>query len=155
MGSRISNEFLIVTTFSANRSRLAKRLHDEISVSSSICNIGPVPQEDLCLIYRSASASILPTLLESYSGVYQESFSSGTPVLTSDLPFAKEVCEDGALYYDPQNANSIVIAVMSLFSSYSVYQDYVQKGFLINQRISTWNSVASSFLKLSRCSFFA
>lgn len=54
----------------------------------------------------------MPTLMESFSGTYLEAFHFGTPVLTSDLDFARETCGEAALYFDPTDTASIRDAIV-------------------------------------------
>jgi glycosyltransferase involved in cell wall biosynthesis len=61
-----------------------------------------------------ASALFLPTLVESYGLIYLEAMACGRPTLTSDRDFARWMCGDTALYFDPMDAASIVQAIASL-----------------------------------------
>jgi hypothetical protein len=44
--------------------------------------------------YKATQALLLPTLLESFSGTYIEAMHFERPIFTSNLDFAKEVCEN-------------------------------------------------------------
>jgi glycosyltransferase involved in cell wall biosynthesis len=59
-------------------------------------------------LYKECDATFLPTLLECYSANYAESMAMERPILTSNLSFAKTVCKDAALYFDPLNPEDIV-----------------------------------------------
>jgi glycosyltransferase involved in cell wall biosynthesis len=64
--------------------------------------------------YRHSSALILPTLLESFTATYLEAMQFDCPVLTSDLDFAREVCGEAAIYFDPWNVDDMCNAILRL-----------------------------------------
>lgn len=70
-------------------------------------NLGPIKVSDCPMYYSYADAMFLPTLLECFSVSYLEAMACNTPILTSDFSFAREVCDDAALYFDPLSASSI------------------------------------------------
>lgn len=59
-------------------------------------------------LYEQADVMFLPTLLECFSASYPEAMRMGVPILTSDLPFARALCGDAAVYCNPLSAESIV-----------------------------------------------
>jgi glycosyltransferase involved in cell wall biosynthesis len=83
-------------------------------LENSIINLGPLEQEDLGSYFQHSDALIMPTTLESFSGTYIEALAFGTPILTSDLDFAHEICGDAAIYFDPWSAESLCAAVEKL-----------------------------------------
>lgn len=64
--------------------------------------IGPVPHERLGALYRSGSAVLVPSWVESFTAVYPEAWHFGLPVVTSDLDFARDLCGAAALYAPPE-----------------------------------------------------
>lgn len=108
-------DVLVILTISANDHPNAKRLlHaiDKHHLTSNIANIGPLKQQELYSYYRHCQALFLPTLLESFSGTYLEAMQFGSPILTSNLDFAHQICGDAAMYFDPWNANSMKDAIL-------------------------------------------
>ncbi len=110
-------DYVVVTTFSERQhpgaERLLKQVRD-MGLSESIINVGPLQQEELAGYFHNCHALLMPTLLESFSASYLEAMHFGLPILTSDLDFAREVCGDAALYFDPWNAASIMDAIQRL-----------------------------------------
>jgi glycosyltransferase involved in cell wall biosynthesis len=71
----------------------------------------------------------LPTLLESFGNIYLEAMSLGVPILTSDRDFARWVCGESALFFDPLSAYSIVESIKNLsdhMTNTSEYRTAVQ-----------------------------
>ena len=138
------NDFVFIITISNNQGSGAKKLLDKIdkySLNDSIVNIGPVKQEDLAWLYKQSYALFLPTLLESFSGTYLESMKFNIPILTSNFDFAREVCNNAALYFDPININDIKTKILSLSQ---------QRPFLIEYGKIRYNSFNSNWDLISK-----
>jgi len=93
-----------------------------------IVNVGPVAQEDLASLYGSCDALLHPTLLESFSSAYLEAMHFGLPIATSDLDFARDVCGDAALYFDPWDAAALKDALLVLRDRADARETLVQRG---------------------------
>jgi len=86
---------------------------------------------------------LLPTLLESFSATYVEAMSFDCPILTSDLDFARGVCGDAAVYFDPWNPESIKNAIVKLKEDDEVRRDFPARARRQLERISkTWDDIA-------------
>lgn len=68
-------------------------------------------------LYHRCHGMLLPTLLESFSITYVEAMQYGLPVLTSDMWFARGVCERAATYFNPFDAADILRAIDRTFAS--------------------------------------
>ena len=79
-----------------------------------ITDLGRLSPASVADALADASALFLPTLVESYGLIYLEAMACGRPILTSDRDFARWMCGDTALYFDPMDAGSIVQAIASL-----------------------------------------
>lgn len=139
-------DVLVILTISANDHPNAKRLLraiDRHQLTSNILNVGPLKQQELYSYYRHCQALFLPTLLESFSGTYLEAMQFGSPILTSNLDFARQICGDAAMYFDPWNANSMKDAILNFHNKPEIAARMVEKGA---QRIvgtyQTWDTVA-------------
>jgi glycosyltransferase involved in cell wall biosynthesis len=76
-------------------------------------NLGPINIADCPSVYNSCDALFLPTLIECFTVSYLEAMATHKVILTSDLPFAHEICGDDALYFDPYDINSIYTTLKS------------------------------------------
>ena len=68
------------------------------------------------------------------------------PILTSDLGFARTVCKDAAIYYDPLNAYEIADRIVNLMQDRTQYDRLIELG---TQRLTSFNSArqrAEAFL---------
>lgn len=71
----------------------------------------PITDARLFQLYRQALAFIFPSLNEGFGIPVLEAFSAGCPVLLSDRSSLPEVGGPAAVYFDPENAESIASAV--------------------------------------------
>ena len=65
-------------------------------------------------LYNQADAMFLPTLLETFSASYPEAMKMERPILTSDLDFAKDICGDAALYFNPLDSYDIANKIKTI-----------------------------------------
>ena len=83
-------------------SRIKKRDRDVL------INVGRQTRDYMPSLYQQTDVLFLPTLLESYGLPYIEALKFQKPIITSDLDFAREICKDYALYFNPFEENSIL-----------------------------------------------
>lgn len=91
-------------------------------------NHGPVPSSRCPELYNQCDAMFLPTLLECFSASYPEAMKMQKPILTSDLSFARSVCEDAALYFNPFDPKDIAEKIIALFRDQELQNQLVSSG---------------------------
>ncbi len=64
--------------------------------------------------YAACDALFLPTLLETFTASYPEAMQMRRPIVTPDLPFARGICEDAAVFYDAVDPASAAAALHRL-----------------------------------------
>ncbi|MBW8327114.1 MAG: glycosyltransferase [Prolixibacteraceae bacterium] len=104
-----------------------------------VLNTGPLSIKRCVQLYREVDFSFLPTLLESFTATYPESMFMKKPILTSDLPFAKDLCRDAALYFNPISPINIVETIMKVLSDETIYQKLISNG---QQRVKDFPSAS-------------
>ncbi|EKD58634.1 MAG: glycosyl transferase group 1 [uncultured bacterium] len=72
-------------------------------LTSEVMFPGFVDEKDKPAIFRLAKVFAFPSLYEGFGIPPLEAMSQGAPVLCSDIPSLKEVCQDGALYFDVES----------------------------------------------------
>ena len=146
----------IVLTLDETNKKVQRLLKNiEIAeLSDIVVNIGPIKFSNIASFYDRVDALIMPSLIESFSGSYVEAMSRGKCILTSDRDFAKFVCGDAALYFDPLNSCSIMLAVKKILGSQALRMNLIEKG---NKRLDyfpDWPQVyllyKEKFLELER-----
>ena len=91
-------------------------------------------------LYQQSDFMFMPTLLECFSATYPEAMKMEKPVITSDMPFARAVCGDAAVYFDPQSPASIGEAIYSLASSEALRSEMIERG---RKRLETFETATT------------
>ncbi|EXS32112.1 glycosyltransferase [Acinetobacter sp. 826659] len=97
-------------------------------VDEFIATVGFVPNSRFAELYLQSNAIICASLVESSTAVFPEAFLANRPLLVSDRPFATELCEDAALYFNPLDEKSIANAILELSGNEKLQQLLVENG---------------------------
>ena len=77
---------------------------------------GRLSDAALRLAYARADAVVYPSLCEGFGRVCLEAMVTGSSLACSDLPVTREVSGSYAVYFDPQDVNSIAAGIASALS---------------------------------------
>jgi glycosyltransferase involved in cell wall biosynthesis len=111
-----------------------------------ITDVGRLAPATVPEALADATALFLPTLVESYGLIYLEAMACRRPILTSDRDFARWMCGDAALYFDPLDARSIVDAIATLSSAARDGDMSARASARLGQFPQDWSTVAAGFL---------
>jgi glycosyltransferase involved in cell wall biosynthesis len=75
--------------------------------------LGRLPGPAMREAYSAADAVFFPSLHESYGLPLVEAMALGLIVICADRPYARWLCEEEAVYFDPNSAESAVAAIAS------------------------------------------
>lgn len=78
--------------------------------------LGPIEVDECPYLYKQCDFMFLPSLLDCFSASYPEAMKMDLPILTSDLPFAKNVCGEAAIYFNPVDARDIAEKIYMLYN---------------------------------------
>jgi glycosyltransferase involved in cell wall biosynthesis len=109
-------------------------------------HLGYFKQEELPALYRSAKATVFPSIYEGFGIPVLESMACGTPVITSHTSSLTEVGGDACIYVDPYNIQDIKEALKGLLNAKPLQQHLRQKGIEQAQQFS-WEKAAEKTLK--------
>lgn len=88
---------------------------DENPICDNILYKGVVKHKDIPLFLNSADVFVLPTLKEGCCNAIVEAMACGLPIISSDLPFNKDVCDNSnSILVDPNNIEDIKDAIIKL-----------------------------------------
>jgi glycosyltransferase involved in cell wall biosynthesis len=123
----------------------------EISPSIAKLNwlkcVGRLTPEECLKQYEQVTALFFPSLLESYGLPLVESMTAGLPIICSDLPYARWLCEDQAIYFDPLSAKSACEAIDELHRRMADKWQVNWKQALAKIP-NSWDEVANKFIDL-------
>ena len=110
--------------------------------------MGRLEPEDVNGAYSEVDGLLFLSRSESFGFPLLEAMWTGIPVICPDLPYAHVLCGDQAIYFDPENIDSLSIAVREL-------RNRLDKGWWPDWRKqlenipSGWDDVAEGMLKLA------
>jgi len=113
-----------------------------------IINIGPIEQAACPSVYSQADALFAPTLLETFSASYPEAMKMKKPILTSNYSFAKDICKDAALYFDPLDPEDIAKKIKQLIEDKSLQNELIEKGTKRLQEFETAHTRAEKYIEI-------
>ncbi len=136
--------FFTIPREQAKPLRWLARAIDRWGLREQIVNLGAIEQSDIPSYFKNCHALVLPTLLESFSTTYLEAMHCGLPILTSDLDFARDVCGEAALYFDPWSAESTEKAIVRLRGDPRLRSELAEAGGrrLAGVHTQSWDDVA-------------
>jgi alpha-1,3-rhamnosyl/mannosyltransferase len=111
--------------------------------------LGPIPGDDLPLLYTAATLFVFPSLYEGFGLPPLEAMACGTPVACSAVSSLPEVVGDAAVTFDPTSVSSIADALIRLWSHANLLMDLWARGIRRAQRF-TWGDAARQTLDLYR-----
>ncbi len=80
-----------------------KKKCERLEVFDSMLNFGRVNFNEAPMLYDRSDMLFLPTVLEVFSVTYLEAMAKSLPIVTTDLSFSRDVCNNAALYFEPKN----------------------------------------------------
>ncbi len=121
----------------------------ELGLAGRVHRIGHVSDEQLCLLYKTASFYIHPSLFEGFGLTVLEAMAAGCPVITSNISSLPEVAGDAALLVNPFSVTDIAEAMEELASSDILRQQLIVKG---NENVGkfNWGDTADGIVNIYR-----
>lgn len=119
----------------------------DIGFQDEIIFLGYVPESDLPPLYSAAELFVYPSLYDGFGFPPIEAMSCGAPTLVSDVASLPEIVEDGALKFDPLNADGLAKAMNNVLTNDDVKKDLIVKGQK-RAKCFSWDRTASETLKV-------
>jgi glycosyltransferase involved in cell wall biosynthesis len=101
---------------------------------------GYISDNELNMMYKNALFLIYPSLYEGFGLPPLEAMSMNCPVIASNIPSIKEVCEDAILYINPYDQQDITSKMTMLIKNNSMREKMKRDGFIQAQKYSWENS---------------
>jgi glycosyltransferase involved in cell wall biosynthesis len=111
------------------------------SVESGVVAAGRLSDAEVKALYRHATALVFPSLYEGFGVPPLEAMANDCPVIAARIPSVIEVCGDGALYFDPTDADSIATSMKEIANSPATRATLIARG-RERAKIYSWRNSA-------------
>src|SRR5690606_10643314 len=98
------------------------------NVTEYFSTYGSVINSKMKELYTNNDFVLLPTLAEASTAVYPEAFISQRVLLTSNIDFARELCGNAAIFFDPLNAQDIAKKIVTTFQDHELQAKLLRNG---------------------------
>lgn len=88
-----------------------------LDVENNLTFLGILNHDEIYFALSNCDVMVFPSLVESFGLGLVEAMAAGCPIAVSDLPYARDVAADAAVYFDPKDPHSIARAVVSLLNN--------------------------------------
>ena len=109
--------------------------------------IGRVDIAECPSLYQQADVMFQPTLLECFTATYPEAMKMEVPIVTTDLEFARGLCGEAAMYYDPLSAQDAAEAIYKVATNKALKTKLTDAG---KQQLQTYDTYEQRAEKLIR-----
>lgn len=109
--------------------------------------VGRLDHDGCLREYARADALVFPSVLESYGLPLVEAMTMGIPIIVSDLPYARVLCGDEGIYFNPDSAESLFEACLELKERLAAgwSPDWSSK---LEELPKDWSEVVRQFLEI-------
>lgn len=108
--------------------------------------LGYVNDQELYSLYSSCLFFIYPSIWEGFGYPVVEAMKFGTPVACSNTSSLKEIANDAALLFNPNDVNEIAYSINQLIQNKKLRDELSKKG-LKRSQLFTWKRYYNTFIK--------
>ncbi len=131
------------------RADAAASLANRLRGSGEIIELGTIPYRSLHHLYRACHIYVTPAYAESFAHPLIESMSSGLPVVASDLPVHREICEDAGIYFPRFSPDALADQVLRVQESPELAEELSRDG-LRRARDFSWSKHVDRLVVLAQ-----
>jgi glycosyltransferase involved in cell wall biosynthesis len=140
-------ENLVISGYANWEKSESYRAVKEVGAESRVKFLDFITIDELAMLYRNAVLFVYPSLYEGFGIPILEAFSSGCPVIASNVTSIPEVGGDAALYFDPLTEDDIAQALVQVLSNSLLRKSLIAKGYERAKQFS-WAETASKTLAI-------
>lgn len=108
---------------------------------------GPISDEELVALYKSAQVFVMPSLEEGFGIPLLEAFECECPVVSSNTGSLPEVGGEAALFFDPSNTSDMTEKIQQVLINDKLRKELIEKG---KKRVElfSWKKLAEQTLEV-------
>jgi glycosyltransferase involved in cell wall biosynthesis len=138
-------EDLVISGYTNWKSSEAYRLVVKADATQRVRFLSYVSLDELVMLYRNARLFVYPSLYEGFGIPLLEAFSSGCPVVASNVTSIPEVAGNAAFYVDPNSQDEIAEAIFRLIKDDELRISLSESGHQRAEQFS-WRETAKKTL---------
>jgi glycosyltransferase involved in cell wall biosynthesis len=138
-------ENLVISGYANWEKSESYRVVKEAGAESRVKFLDFITIDELAMLYRNAVVFVYPSLYEGFGIPILEAFSSGCPVIASNVTSIPEVGGDAALYFDPRSEDQIAKSLQSVLIDSALRETLKEKGRVRAKQFS-WSETARKTL---------
>jgi glycosyltransferase involved in cell wall biosynthesis len=139
---RDSLDLVLVCRLLPTEENYLKKIWGDLSLpSKNLILTNYIPVDELIALYDTAELFAFPSLYEGFGLPVLEAMSRGCPVTTSNISSLPEICENAALYANPQNTKDIALSIEKILEDSTLKNKLIRLGKAQAKKFS-WDRVA-------------
>ncbi|MBU4098808.1 glycosyltransferase family 4 protein [Patescibacteria group bacterium] len=120
----------------------------ELGLQNQILFMGEISDSKLQYLYQNALALISTSLMEGFDLPTIEAMNNNCLVLASDIPVHREICENIAIYFDPEKEEDLISKIKEVCSNgKEKYKEKIENGKSRASKFN-WQQMAKETMKV-------
>ncbi len=127
----------------------AAGLIKDLGVADMVVELGTIPYQQLHQLYSRADLYVTPAYTETFAHPLVEAMSSGLPVVASDIPVHREICQEAARYFERFSPHGLAESVVQLAESSELRKRLAAAG---SERVNafSWKTHVENILAIAQ-----
>jgi glycosyltransferase involved in cell wall biosynthesis len=122
---------------------------ERFGLSKNFLILNRVPEDTVAELYKKCDIFMFPSWCESFGFPMVEAMSLGLPVVAAGTPVNKEICGNGALYYDPSDPEEAAEKIRMTMENKKLREKLKRDAFMqIENSHSGWDEYTRKCLSL-------
>jgi glycosyltransferase involved in cell wall biosynthesis len=123
----------------------------ELGVEHEVTFASDLARDELRALYQNCAAFVLPTEMETFGQPFVEAMTAGAPIIAADRGFARELCQDAAVYFPAGDAGALTAALEALSTDTGARRAMIDRGRQRCQAFSWTREAAETLQLLESC----
>jgi len=109
--------------------------------------LGHLSSAELVELYRQASLFVFPSKLETFGQPLVEAMASGLPIIASDLPICREICDRAAIFLNPDDSDAWAKQIKDLLPNERRHHILADRG-QVRSKLFSWDQTAREMIRI-------
>lgn len=106
---------------------------------NNVVPIGRIDISKLPYLYSECDFVFIPSLLECFTANFPEAMIMKKPILAANLDYAKSICDNAAVYFDPLSSKDISAKIIELIKNKKRQTQLIENGL---KKLSSFNNAS-------------